>query len=195
MQCKQSERPECGSCFIQMGSVTCPNSNVDMENVPTGKNIQIQPQSDKILMRKLLRLKDPDAFKRAVRNGSTDEFWESDRELYSEPSHPVLDSVLEKLSVVYATACIPGVDNPNETLVFNYFGDVCQYVKDDVENCQGCTYQITKDNFILQKGFLCKTCHPLDRNTAYCSYCSENNHNCHDKEEIYVHMFCDTPQS
>ena len=91
-------------------------------------------------------------------------------------------------------------------------GHLCDYIKPEIKKSIAdgkCTYNVTKDNFIRQKGYHCVTCYPQIENHSICESCANKCHKGHkliqlpkiqpeEKFKISTkaietksHMFCD----
>ena len=110
------------------------------------------------------------------------------------------DKLIEYLS--HSSVSI-GIEAENG-MILTMVGHLCSYLKPKLKECillGKCTFTVTKDNFIRQKGYHCITCFLTDENSSICESCANICHKHHilvslpkDAAATKTHMYCDCSQ-
>ena len=81
-----------------------------------------------------------------------------------------------------------------DNFIYITSGHLCDYLQPHLTEClseKKCTYNVTKDNFILQTGYNCLTCHPDTKAYSICQSCAEICHLRHELIPVNSHLYCD----
>jgi len=115
-----------------------------------------------------------------------------DRLEYDKPKMPVFTRAVEE------GAIIVGISIEGNVMTMTY-GHLCDLLKPERYIKMGkCTFNVTKDNFIWQRGYRCDQCFPKDPNNSICESCAMKCHKGHqliplpiEGPDTKAHMFCD----